>query len=110
MRNINTINVRFEGKVQHSVASETAVTKESILENVRYQLVGSNKFNILAYVPHRKKLDFAITYSCVAKSINGDLKSVMVTHELANSLNISADELEKAAMNNTCLLYTSRCV
>ena len=78
------------------------MTKEFILDTVVYKVLNKElNCSLLETIPHKELLDLALVYS-VELICNKDLiGSIRISNELMKLHNISLEELDEAARNNT---------
>lgn len=78
------------------------INKEKILEKVVYQIIGAER-NIerLKDLPHKNFLDLAAIYNVILKSEHEETFSITMDYKLCRKYGISAEELDRAARENT---------
>lgn len=78
------------------------LSKESILENVIYQLINTER-NVgkLCNMPHKELLDLSAIYSLTVEENNDGISAIAMNYDLCGKYAISEEELEFAARRNT---------
>ena len=74
------------------------IPKDRIIFTVVHQEENSK---LLEQVPHRKTLDLALIYRVMLENEQGSFHSAVLTHELADGMGVTEDELYELALENT---------
>lgn len=78
------------------------LSKNSILENVVYQIVNTKlNVNRLSNIPHKELFDLSAVYRVVVNDDDGGTNTIEVDYNLCSTYAISNDELEFYARRNT---------
>ena len=81
-----------------------------VLSNVVYQLINEQKnANFLDSVPHKEILDLALIYRVVLSAGDEGISSYVVSNDFLSKIEISIEELDKAAKENTIKRFSVSC-
>lgn len=82
-----------------------------VLSNVVYQLINEQKnANFLDSVPHKEFLDLALIYRVVLSAGDEGISSYVVSNDFLSKIEISIEELDKAAKENTIKRFAVSCL
>lgn len=92
----------FVQGMEYAACVSESVCKDMSGENVIYCLINAeNNQRLLNEVPHRMVMDLALIYRMMIRAGEDGFNSAIITHELADELGFTEEELYHLAVENT---------